>query len=63
MTPSIMTRQPGQKSQNADVLRMFPTFVWKAELRPEIYQPINESILRTLGEIGAPLAELMPGES
>jgi len=42
---------------------MFSTFVWKAELRPEIYQPINESILRTLGEIGAPLAELMPGES
>jgi uncharacterized protein (TIGR02466 family) len=60
---SIMTRQPGQQSQNSDVLRMFPTFVWKAELRPEVYKPINDSILRTLGEIGAPLADLMSGES
>jgi len=42
---------------------MFPTFVWKAELKPEIYKPISGSILRTLGEIGAPLADLMPGES
>ena len=25
---------------------MFPTFVWKADLRPDIYEPINESILR-----------------
>jgi len=41
---------------------MFPTFVWKAELRPEVYKPINESILRSLGEIGTPLADLMAGE-
>jgi uncharacterized protein (TIGR02466 family) len=60
---SIMTKQPGQGFQKADLLRMFPTFVWKAELRPEIHQPINDSILRTLGELGAPLADLMPGES
>src|SRR5260370_33117032 len=58
-----MTRQPGQKSQNSDVLRMFPTFVWKAELRPEVYKPINGSILRTLGEMGMPVADLMAGES
>jgi hypothetical protein len=57
-----MTRQTGQKSQNSDVLRVFPTFVWKAELRPEVYKPINDSILRTLDEIGAPLADLMSGE-
>src|SRR5260221_1335208 len=58
-----MTRQPGKKFQNADVLRMFPTFVWKAELWPEVYTPINDSILRSLGEIGTPLTDLMPGES
>src|SRR5258707_12707461 len=58
-----MTRQPGRKSKNSDVLRMFPTFVWKAELRPELYKPINAAILRTLGEIGTPLADLMAGES
>ena len=58
-----MTKQPGQGFHKADVLRMFPTFVWKAELRPEIYRPINDSILRTLGELGAPLADLASGES
>lgn len=58
-----MTKQPEQRFQNSDILRMFPTFVWKAELRPEVYKPINDSILRTLGEIGAPLADLMSGDS
>lgn len=57
-----MTKQPGQRLQHADVLRIFPTFVWKAELRPEIRKPINDSILRALGEIGAP-ADLLSGES
>jgi uncharacterized protein (TIGR02466 family) len=42
---------------------MFPTFVWKAELRPDIYEPINDSLLRMLDLIGAPLADLQPGES
>src|SRR5258708_1724521 len=58
-----MTKQPGRKFQTSDVLRMFPTFVWKAELRPEVYTPINDSILRSLGEIGTPLTDLMAGES
>jgi uncharacterized protein (TIGR02466 family) len=49
--------------QDADVLRMFPTFVWKAELGREIYKPINDAILRTLGGIGAPLADLKFAES
>src|SRR5262249_15270618 len=60
---SIMTKPPEQGFSKADLLRTFPTFVGTAELRPEIYRPINDSILRTLGELGAPLADLMPGES
>ena len=44
-------------------MRIFPTFVWKAELGPELYEPINEAILQALGEIGAPLAGLASGES
>jgi uncharacterized protein (TIGR02466 family) len=60
---SIMTKQPGQKFQNSAFLRMFPSFVWKAELRHDIYKPINDAVLRTPGEIGAPLADLSPGES
>jgi uncharacterized protein (TIGR02466 family) len=42
---------------------MFPTFLWKAELRPEIYEPLNDSILQALGQMGAPLYDLKPTES
>lgn len=58
-----MAAQVAERFQRSDVLRMFPTFVWKAELRPEIYEPVNDLILQTLGEIGAPLTDLRPGES
>jgi uncharacterized protein (TIGR02466 family) len=57
MTPSA------QRFQKADVLRMFPTFLWKAELRPEIYEPLNDSILQALGALRAPLDGLVSGES
>jgi uncharacterized protein (TIGR02466 family) len=60
---TIMTTQVAQRFQTSDVLRMFPSFVWKAELRPEVHERINDSIVRMLGEIGAPLADLRPGES
>lgn len=60
---SLMTRQPGQRFQNADVLRLFPTFLWKAELRSEIYEPLNNSILQALDQMGAPLYDLRPTES
>jgi uncharacterized protein (TIGR02466 family) len=49
--------------RDARVLRMFPTFLWRAELAPEVCAPINERIARTLREIGAPLGDLKPGES
>jgi uncharacterized protein (TIGR02466 family) len=58
-----MTAQTAQRFQTSDVVRMFPTFVWKAELAPAAYEPLNDSILRTLAEIGAPLADLKPGQS
>ncbi len=58
-----MTEQAGRRFQNADIVRMFPTFAWKAELRPDIYEPINDAVLRSLGQLGAPLADLQPGES
>ena len=40
-----MTTQVAQRFQTSDDLRMFPSFVWKAELRPEVHQRINDSIL------------------
>jgi uncharacterized protein (TIGR02466 family) len=53
----------GERFQSADVLRMFPTFVWKAQLAPDAYLPINEAILQTLVAMGAPLDDIGPGES
>ncbi len=44
------------------VLRMFPTFVWKAELQPEICAPLNAHIVLALAASGAPLDDLKPGE-
>ena len=58
-----MATQVVQRLQEPDVLRLFPSFVWKAELKPEVHQPINDLIMQTLGEIDAPLADLKPGES
>jgi uncharacterized protein (TIGR02466 family) len=58
-----MTAQTAQRFQTSDVVRMFPTFVWKAQLALAAYEPLNESIMRTLAEIGAPLAGLKPAES
>lgn len=58
-----MIKQPEQRFQSSDVLRMFPSFVWKAELRPEVYRSMNDLIVQNLGEIGAPLAGLQPEES
>ncbi len=47
----------------ADVLRMFPTFVWKAELNPEVHQRINGTIVRSLDQIRRSLPELAPGQA
>ncbi len=41
---------------------MFPTFVWKADLKPEVHRPLNHSIARRLAEIMGP-TELARGES
>jgi len=59
----VMPSQAGQRFQTSELLRMFPSFVWKAQLRPDLHEPINDAILRTLGELGAPLAGLAPGDS
>lgn len=49
--------------RSCDVLRMFPTFVWKGELTAEDYQPINDLIMRTLREMEPALDNLKPKES
>ncbi len=58
-----MSKECPQKFEHQNVLRMFPSFVWRAEIAPETHRPLNDAIVRALGEIGAPLAGLEPGES
>jgi len=58
-----VTRPARPEFRNSAILRMFPTFLWKAELTPELHEPINGAIMRALDRSGAPLAELKPGES
>ena len=53
---------PELEFQDVHVLRMFPTFVWKGDLRPEICAPINNRIVRKLEALGAPIADLKAGE-
>lgn len=38
-------------SEVPEVVRLFPTFVWKCRLRSEVYQAINAAILGRLGEM------------
>ena len=44
-------------------LRMFPTFVWQAELEPAIHRRINRAITAKLDEIRRPAPPLEPGQA
>ena len=46
-----------------ELMQLFPTFVWKGNLRPEEYQPLNRAILSEITGLGAPLDALRPGEN
>lgn len=48
-------------SEAPEVIRLFPTFVWKCQLRPEVYRPVNESLLKHLEEIRRDLPPLDRG--
>ena len=45
-----------------EVLRMFPTFVWKAELEPKVCRRINKSIIQNLEQIRRIGPEVAPGQ-
>ncbi len=47
----------------ADVLRLFPTFVWKAQLSPELHRSFNADIVRTLDRMRQSLPALAPGQA
>jgi uncharacterized protein (TIGR02466 family) len=45
-----------------DVLHVFPTYLWRADLKPAEFEPLNAALLKTLSEIGAP-SVLRPGQN
>ena len=49
--------------QAPEVVRLFPTFVWKCRLRPEVHRPINAAILNLLHETRRGLPPLARGEA
>jgi len=53
----------GKNFAAPEMLPLFPTFVWKADLNPEEFQPLNAGILQALTGLGAPLTGLRPGEN
>ena len=44
-------------------LRLFPTLVWRADLKREISQKINDNILNLLTGMRQSLPELQPGKA
>jgi uncharacterized protein (TIGR02466 family) len=49
--------------ENSDVLSLFPTLVWKIQLRAEVHQPIDASVLGLLHSLRQGLPELKTGEA
>jgi len=50
-------------AEGPEVVRLFPTFVWKCPLRPEVHRPINAAILNRLEEMRRDLPPLARGEA
>ena len=48
--------------ENSDVLSLFPTLVWKIQLRAEVHEPIDASALGLLRSLRQGLPELKTGE-
>ncbi len=47
----------------SDVLSLFPTLVWKTELKQEVSEAINSDIRKKLDELTQSIPELRPGQS
>lgn len=49
--------------QNSDVVSLFPTLVWKIQLRAEVHEPIDARALGLLHSLRQGQPELKPGEA
>jgi len=45
-----------------DVLHIFPTYLWRADLKPAEFEPLNAGLLKALEALGAP-PDLRPGHN
>jgi uncharacterized protein (TIGR02466 family) len=57
-----MVDESGLAVANTEAVPLFPTFVWKTELKPEAYGPMNETIKAKLREATASLPTLSAGK-
>ncbi len=58
-----MVDQNPSRFEFSHALRMFPTFVWRAECKPDIHRSISTSIASKIGDLRRPLPALDPGQS
>ena len=49
--------------ETPELMQLFPTFVWKGDLKPQEFEPLNRDIVTALAGLGAPLEGLRPGEN
>ena len=58
-----MTKHSDRWLEASDVISMFPTFVWKAQLRPEFRQSLDANILAALNRMRTDLPALSVGQA
>ena len=56
-----MAETHGDHLEASDVLRMFPTFVWKVQVAPSVRQEIEDDVLAKLDEMRRDAGEPAPG--
>ncbi len=56
-----MVETDGANFEASDVLRMFPTLVWKAQVAPSVRQGIETDVLAKLDEMRRGASEPAPG--
>ncbi len=49
--------------ESSETVSMFPTFVWKTQLKAGVHQAIDKSIVNTVEEMRRDLEKLRPGEA
>jgi len=61
----VLRAEPGKTSwiESSDVVSLFPTLVWKIQLRAEVHEPIDASALGLLHVLRRGLPELKAGEA